>query len=760
MAALTIFSGLSVHATPPQSFATRQAGAQPAAPGMLAPGRSDDHPGPLAARQRELTARALEARLQGKTKGRTHQVARGQYVELARDGEDTVWTVLAEFGDSIDPVIGGSPGPRRNQIPQPDRQVDNNTPWAPDFSKAYYEQLLFADAPGATSMRTYYREQSSNRYTVNGEVADWVRLSFNEAYYGTKQCGSTCFERPWMFVRDSINAWYAARIAAGSTPEQIDTYLSRFDRWDRYDHDGDGNFSEPDGYIDHFQTIHAGEAYEQGGGAQGKDAIWSHKGYAYATGIGVIGPPLNPLGGSRIGGSRYWVADYIVVGENSPVGVIVHEFGHDLGLPDLYDRAGNFGGTNNSTGAWTLMSGGEWTSSGLADDGIGSMPVHMGAWEKITLGWSNFEVVTAGQYRALKLGPAETSTRQRQQLVVLLPDKVLTSDTGPPYAGSFFYFSGIGDLIDSSMTRSLTIPAGAVMLHAKVRYDIELDWDYAYLTVNGVPIATNLSTGVNPNGQNFGHGITGSSGGKWIDLTADFSAFAGQSVTIGFRYWTDQLVNGAGFGVDDIAITGLSIDGAEADAGWTFSGFSRSTGVARHHFFNAYLAEYRQYRGSDEGLRSGAYVFQPDRPSWVHHYPYEDGLLVWYFDTSFKDNDVTAHCLSGRCGGLVLPVDAHPALLVRPDGHIWDPTVLSHDSTFGLKPTAEFCLPFFGIEQCFGSLPGNPLFDDTEAYWVQPDPAIGHSGLASVPLPGFGVTIRVAGLSSQGDFMQVVVAPK
>jgi immune inhibitor A len=450
--------------------------------------------------------------------------------------------VLAEFGDSIDPVIGGSPGPRRNQIPQPDRQVDNNTPWAPDFSKAYYEQLLFADAPGAISMRTYYREQSSNRYTVNGEVADWVRLSFNEAYYGTKQCGSTCFERPWMFVRDSINAWYAAQIAAGSTPEQIDTYLSRFDRWDRYDHDGDGNFSEPDGYIDHFQTIHAGEAYEQGGGAQGKDAIWSHKGYAYATGIGVIGPPLNPLGGSRIGGSRYWVADYIVVGENSPVGVIVHEFGHDLGLPDLYDRAGNFGGTNNSTGAWTLMSGGEWTSSGLADDGIGSMPVHMGAWEKITLGWSNFEVVTAGQYRALKLGPAETSTRQRQQLVVLLPDKVLTSDTGPPYAGSFFYFSGIGDLIDSSMTRSLTIPAGAVMLHAKVRYDIELDWDYAYLTVNGVPIATNLSTGVNPNGQNFGHGITGSSGGKWIDLTADFSAFAGQSVTIGFRYWTDQWV--------------------------------------------------------------------------------------------------------------------------------------------------------------------------------------------------------------------------
>jgi immune inhibitor A len=723
--------------------------------------RSDDQPGPLGSRQRELRARAVQAKLQGKAKGPTHQVARGQYVELAREGEDTIFTVLAEFGDAIDPAIGGTPGPRRNQIPQPDRQVNNVTPWVADFSKPYYEQLLFADAPDAASMRTYYREQSSNRYAVSGEVADWVRLSFNEAYYGTKRCEVIfCGDRRWRFVRDALDAWYAAQIAADKNPAQIDAYLSRFDRWDRYDYDGDGNFNEPDGYIDRFQTIHAGEAYEQGGGAQGEDAIWSHKGYAYPTGLGVIGPPHNRLGGARIGNSQYWVGDYTVFGENSPIGVIVHEFGHDLGLPDLYDFAANFGGTNNSTGNWTLMSSGEWMSSGLAVDGIGSLPVHMGAWEKITLGWSNYEAMAAGQYRAVRLGPAETSTRQAQQLVVLLPDKVLTSDIGPPYAGTFFYFSGIGDLIDTSMTRGITLPAGTVMLRAKARYDIELDWDYAYLTVNGVPVATNLSTDTNPNGQNFGHGITGSSGGAWIDLTADLSAFAGQSVTIGFRYWTDQLVNGTGFGVDAIAITGVPIDGAETDAGWTFNGFSRSNGVARQHFFNAYLAEYRQYRGFDEGLRNGSYLFQPDRPWWVHHYPYEDGLLVWYLDTSFTNNDVAEHCFSGRCGGLILPVDAHPTLMVRSDGDVWDPTVQSHDSTFGLQPTAAFCLRFFGAEQCFGSLPGNPLFDDTEAYWIPPDPSIGHFGSASVPLPGFGVTIRVTGVSALGGFMQVVVAPK
>ena len=31
-----------------------------------------------------------------------------------------------------------------------------------------------------------------------------------------------------------------------------------FDQQDRYDADGDGNFNEPDGFIDHFQIVHAG----------------------------------------------------------------------------------------------------------------------------------------------------------------------------------------------------------------------------------------------------------------------------------------------------------------------------------------------------------------------------------------------------------------------------------------------------------------------------------------------------------------------
>ena len=152
-----------------------------------------------------------------------------------------------------------------------------------------------------------------------------------------------------------------------------------------------------------------------------------------------------------------------------------------------------------------------------------------------------------------------------------VPDKVVPFEVGPPFAGSKYYYSGQGDGLDHFMTKSVNLPAGAT-LSAKVRYDIETDWDYAYVVVstNGgttwTPVQTNLSTSTNPNGQNFGNGITGNSAGNWVDLTASLSAFTG-NVLLGFRYWTDVAVAEPGISIDDISITGLPVDGAETDGG-------------------------------------------------------------------------------------------------------------------------------------------------------------------------------------------------
>lgn len=136
---------------------------------------------------------------------------------------------------------------------------------------------------GKDSLKTYYEKTSSGRYSVDGEVSDWVKVPYNEARYGSNYCGATNCANAWDMIKDGVNAWAADQKAQGRTPEQIKTDLAKYDQWDRYDYDGDGNFNEPDGYIDHFQIVHAGEDESAGGGAEGKNAIWAHRWYAYGT---------------------------------------------------------------------------------------------------------------------------------------------------------------------------------------------------------------------------------------------------------------------------------------------------------------------------------------------------------------------------------------------------------------------------------------------------------------------------------------------
>ena len=652
--------------------------------------------------------------------------------------------------------------------------VDNTTIWTNNFDRQHYLDTLFSETPGAPfSMREFYIENSSGQYAVNGDVTDWTNVPFNEAAYGSNYCGSiVCVRDIQRLLEDGLNQWYADQLAAGKTAAQIDAYLSQFDKWDRYDYDGDGNFTEPDGYIDHFQTVHAGVGEETGGGAQGTDAIWSHRSTIVA-GAGSQGPPFNRSGGVHIGGSSYWVGDYTIEPENGGSGVFSHEFGHDLGLPDEYDTSGNTGGAENGTGWWTIMSQGSYGTDGTED--LGTRPVHFNAWDKFQLGWLNYAVASAGKRSSVRLGPAETNTKQAQGMFVILPKKQVTTNLGAPYAGSKFYYSGTGDDLDTTMTRSFTLPAGTVSFAAKVRYNIEVDWDYAYLTVNGTPVHTNLSTNTSPNGQNFGEGITGVKT-SWVDLTADLSAYAGQTVTLGFRYWTDGAQQGTpgesstpGFQVDEIAVTGSPTDGAETDTGWAYSpatgGFRVTTGTESQSFNNYYVAEYRQYRGFDDSLRTGPYNFgfldNPLLQNWVEHFPYQDGLLVHYWNTSYSDNNVGDH----PGAGLILPVDSHPAALHFADGSVMRPRLQSFDATFGLEPTDAITLHKNSVPTTVPSRPGVSIFDDLQTWWVASDPGDAPGGgryqiaWNSVNVPKTGTSIRVVGTSTQGSFMDVLVQP-
>jgi len=735
---------------------------------------SDNLPNPMAQKQQALKTRAQELVIQGLANpsgdNKVVKVAKGQYVELAFEGEDKILTVLGEFSDNEHPsYLGGLPGPLHNQIPPPDRTVDNTTIWAPDFNQAYYQNLLYNKSQ-VPSMANWYLAQSSGRYSVNGYASDWNLMPYNEARYGRNVCGDIVCTNVWRFINDDADVWWNNLVAQQGGVPQATAFLAQFDVWDRYDQDGDHNFNEPDGYIDHFQAVHAGEGEETGGGIQGEDAIWSHRWYAFYPGsfLGPDGDGPHGLGGIQIGNSGIWIGDYTVEPENGGVGVFAHEFGHDLGLPDEYDTSGNVGGAENGTGWWTNWSQGSYGT--IDNNGLGMYPVSMTAWERFQLGWLNYGVGFTGKNSSFKLGPLESRTKQKQGVFVVLPDHEVTVNLGAAAEGSSFYFTGSADNMNTTMTRSVTLPAGAVSLTAQVRYNIEVDWDYAYLTVNGTPVHTNLSTNTSPNGQNFGEGITGVHA-SWTALTADLSAFAGQTVTLGFRYWTDGAQQGtpgetypAGFQVDAVAVNATPAGDNETAAGWTFAsnstdgGFHVTNGTEHFFYFNAYVAEFRQYRSYDLALQKGPYQFTDPAGNWVEHFPYQDGLLIWYWNDQYRDNNVGDH--PGE--GWILPIDARPAIRHWSDGTVGRPRLQSYDATFGFAKTDAIAVhSTVNGTYSVPSMAAITTFNDNNSYWVASDPADATSHYKarwnSVNNPHTGTTIQVISYSAQGNFMQINV---
>jgi M6 family metalloprotease-like protein len=67
----------------------------------------------------------------------------------------------------------------------------------------------------------------------------------------------------------------------------------------------------------------------------------------------------------------------------SSFGVLCHEFGHLLGLPELYAPGG---ARHEGIGKWGLMGQGTWV-------GRGTSPPHLEAWSKVTLGWADVTTI-------------------------------------------------------------------------------------------------------------------------------------------------------------------------------------------------------------------------------------------------------------------------------------------------------------------------------------------------------------------------------
>jgi len=191
-------------------------------------------------------------------------------------------------------------------------------------------------------MQDYYLEVSYGQFVLDATVTEKIYTLDNEmSYYGAN---NDEVRRNVYLARDSV--------------EKADP---------------DVNF----GAFGKFIVIHAGAGEETDVLDNSPNDIWSNHIGLYHM-YAILGGPIQTDDGTL-------VKEISIVPEthdqdyysgSNITGVVCHEFGHDLGLPDLYDVSYS----SDGIGLWGLMSGGPNLNNGYT-------PCHPTAWSKILLGW-------------------------------------------------------------------------------------------------------------------------------------------------------------------------------------------------------------------------------------------------------------------------------------------------------------------------------------------------------------------------------------
>ena len=206
-----------------------------------------------------------------------------------------------------------------------------------------FEKLLFAKS-NSDSMTSFYKKLSYGAIEVTGEAVGYVRAPQPYSFYTADESGTGL-----NFPRNTPGLLRDALIV-----------FCQNDNLKRFDTDGDG-------FVDGIFLIHAGGGAEaEPNATKRKNMIWSHK--------WTLPQPFVNQGVK--------VFAYSTEPEDGRVGVFSHEFGHVLGLPDLYDTTYRSHGVGN----WCLMAGGSW-------GGGGNRPTRMSCWCLAKLNWIRPKVI-------------------------------------------------------------------------------------------------------------------------------------------------------------------------------------------------------------------------------------------------------------------------------------------------------------------------------------------------------------------------------
>ncbi len=201
------------------------------------------------------------------------------------------------------------------------------------------------------SMRDFYLENSYGQFELTGTTTVWYTASQPLSYYANHD-GINGTSDDNGFGPYPFNARRLVEEAVRLADADVD--------YSQFDNSGDG-------FVDALFVVHAGPGAEQIYTQNFPDHfnyLWSHK----------FAIPSLMLDGVRVSG-------YTLEPENGTIGVFCHEFGHELGLPDLYDTDGS----SEGIGEWCLMSSGGWCYR--SGDRLGTCPAHFSSWSKDRLGW-------------------------------------------------------------------------------------------------------------------------------------------------------------------------------------------------------------------------------------------------------------------------------------------------------------------------------------------------------------------------------------
>jgi M6 family metalloprotease-like protein len=272
--------------------------------------------------------------------------------------------------------------------------------------------------------------QFANRTSVGSTAAQWstsffgptdsVKHYYNEVSYGNLNI--TAAGESHGMANDGVIGWLSLGYNHPDTRGDFGTAnvkLARdamvaadpFINYAAYDKNGDGFLS-----TDELHIVVIAAGYETSyGGAAGSctPGLWGHQ-YAlrYGPTYGVSAPVLD---GKTVGyhgytefGEAHCAASTSSDKHMATIGIMVHEMGHDLNWPDLYD-------TDNSSygvGQWSVMGYGSWLrTTGFA----GSKPPHPDAYLKWYQGWITPQPITGSQ-NGVALGQVATNARAIQLL--------------------------------------------------------------------------------------------------------------------------------------------------------------------------------------------------------------------------------------------------------------------------------------------------------------------------------------------------------